>query len=473
MVFFTARYSGLSLSAPIVLDSKFLSERLCPVRLDLHSAGQFSTRFSKCAVVVAVLLSLAAPGNAGASAPDPEGTVGMALNHLMERVDAAMTAAGAANNPAGMEAGRDLALAISSTQNVYEEDLGKQLGGKVPGTLKATVDQLDGAVTELTTMTKDSVLEAATHAEQISNSLPYRPQEPRLAKFTPRFLVPSKEKYLVKVRFNGAFEMGAKPEFFPTLTIQTHAYKPVASSAGEVEYAVPITDLFPVGVTAKQLQFVSGSLKVPWQLATLMGKKHTKKEDNFKLFMPALPSGPGTIKFMAKSTRLEGGVPQRHTSQQYHQCSGRSCGNDDDVNHLWTENPDTNCTVVKGSSSLDATNSNGDWKKELLGDVGDVSYSVSTVHHGTASATVDFQITFMETCGHEVANDVGEDVALTWGDTKTIKAQAGSWRVSLSSFDGTHTEFTETNAANPLLKVTATADAVTLTTPDPSTLVWQ
>lgn len=430
-----------------------------------------SARLAKGLLVVGMMLPMAAWG----AKPDPESTVLVALNHLMDRVSSAMTAAGTAHSTAGLEAGRDLALAISATQNVYEEDMNKQLGGKIPGPLKATVDQLDNAVDELTTMTKDSLQDASTHAEQIANSLPYRPGEPRLAKFTPRFLVPAKEKYLVKVRFDGAFEMAAKPDYFPTLTIQTHAYKPVASSATEVEYAVPISDLFPPGATASTLQFVGGSIKVPWQASSLMGKKHTKKEDNFKIFMPALPSGPGMIKFMDKSTRLEAGKQQRHSSQQYHQCSGKSCGTDDDVNHLWSENPDTNCTVVKGTSSFDVTHSSGDWKKDFMGDVGDVSYSVSTLRHGASSGTVDFQISFMEECGHEVPNTVGEELTMGWGETKTIKLPAGSasWRVSLDAFDGTHAEFTQTDAANPLLKVAATPESVTLTTPDAATLTYQ
>ena len=37
------------------------------------------------------------------------------------------------------------------------------------------------------------------------------------------------------------------------------------------------------------------------------GKKHTKNEDSFQLYLLALPSGPGTIKFMATATKLVGG----------------------------------------------------------------------------------------------------------------------------------------------------------------------
>lgn len=447
------------------------------MRLDpdfVNSRGfRFALRCAKCVAGVVVVLSLSAPAHAYVD-KSPAGSVGAQLALLMDRVNTAMTAASAAGNTAAMECGRDLAIAISSTQNVYEDELSKPLDGKVAPALKASVDQLDGAITKMASLTKASVQEAAVAALQISNSLPYRPQEPRLAKVTPQFLVPSKDPYLVKMRFNGAFDLAAKPAFFPTLTIQTHAYKPVASAAGEIEFSVPIADVFPPGSDAKTLQFVSGNMKMPWEMTSLMGKKHTKKEDNFKLFLLALPSGPGTIKFMATATKLVGGEPKRYNSEPYQQCSGPSCGNPDDTNHLWSVPHDPNCSVVKGSSSFDVTNSSGDWGKELLSDTGDfVTYTVSTKQHGKASAMVDFKISFMESCSHEVPNDVGETVAMTWGDTHTIKAPAGTWSVSLDTFDGKHIDFTQSDDKNPLLKVAATKDAVTLTTPDPTTFVYQ
>ncbi len=144
-----------------------------------------------------------------------------------------------------MECGRDAAIAISSTQNVYQDEAEQaaRRQGLAPA-LKASVDELDGAITLMASLTKGSVQQAAVQALQISNSLPYLPSEPRLAKITPQFLVPSKG-YLVKLRFNGAFEAAAKPAFFPTLTIQTHSYKPIASAVGEIEFSVPIGDVFP------------------------------------------------------------------------------------------------------------------------------------------------------------------------------------------------------------------------------------
>ena len=407
-----------------------------------------------------------------ASKPDPNSTVLAALTALQVQVDTAMKAASTANNTAALEAGRDLTIAISSTQNVYTEEMTKALGGKIPPALKATVSTLGDAADELTAMNKDSIQQASTQAEQITNSLPYAPTEPRLAKYSPRFLVPASESYLVKMKVNGAFDAATKPEFFPTLLIGSHAYKPVASSAGEVEYDFPIADIFPTGATSTHPQFVTGTFKAPWLFASLMGKKHSKKEDDFKLYVLGLPTGPGTIKFFSKATKLELGTPQRHTSQIYHQCSGR-CG-PDDVNHLWTENAEPNCTVVAGSSTFDISHGEGDYKKEFLGDAGNVvSYSVSTTHHNAASASVDFGIDFMEACGKIVPNDVSEEMSLSWGQSKTIKAPAGSWKLTLDQFDGKHVEFTDTTT-NPLLKVTVDKEKgeVTISAPDSNAVVW-
>ncbi len=447
------------------------------MRLDPDFVNSFTLRCAKCVAGVVVVLSLSLPAGAYVD-KSPAGSVGAQLALLMDRVNTAMTAASAAGNTAAMECGRDLAIAISSTQNVYQDELNKPLDGKVAPALKASVDELDGAITLMASLTKGSVQQAAVQALQISNSLPYRPSEPRLAKITPQFLVPSKDPYLVKMRFNGAFEAAAKPAFFPTLTIQTHSYKPIASAVGEIEFSVPIGDVFPPGSDAKTLQFVTGSMKMPWETTTSIGglkvKKHTKKEDNFQLYLLALPSGPGTIKFMATATKLVGGEPKRYSSEPYQQCSGPTCGNPDDTNHLWSVPHDPNCSVVAGSSSFDVTNSSGDWSKQLLSDTGDfVTYSVSTTHHAKASASVDFKISFMESCSHEVPNDVGETVVMTWGDTHTIKAPAGTWSVSLDTFDGRHIDFTQSDDKNPLLKVLATKDSITLTTPDPTTFVYQ
>ena len=432
----------------------------------MHCVGRFSFYLS----VLILMVIGAVP--ARASKPDPNATVLAALTHLSEQVDTAMKTASAANNTAALEAGRDLMIAISSTQNVYTEEMAKALGGKIPPALKATVSSIGDAADELTAMTKDSIPQATTHAEQITNSLPYVPSEPRLAKFSPRFLVPASESYLVKMKFNGAFDAATKPEFFPTLLIGSHAYKPVASSASEVEYDFPIADVFAPGATSAHPQYATGTLKVPWLFASMMGKKHSKKEDDFKLYVLGLPTGPGTIKFFSKATKLELGTPQRHTSQTYHQCSGK-CG-PDDVNHLWSENAEPNCTVVTGSSTFDVTKGEGDYKKEFLGDVGNVvSYSVSTTHHGAASATVDFGIDFMEACGKVVPNDVSEEMTLTWGGSKTIKAAAGSWKLTLDQFDGKHVEFTDTTI-NPLLRVTVDKEKgeVTITAPEATAVVW-
>ncbi|HEY4355767.1 MAG TPA: hypothetical protein VGN16_08480 [Acidobacteriaceae bacterium] len=407
--------------------------------------------------------------------PAKPGTVGATLNDLMAQVNAAAVKAAAAGNSAGMEASRDLAVAISSTQNVYEDELGRQTDGKVTAALKSAIDQLVDAILQLNTMTSVSLQVASTDAEQVTNSLPYRQGEPKIVRMTPRFLVPSsKDSYVVKVHFTGKFDMGTKPDYFASLLIHDHTYKPVASSATDVEFGVPITDLFPPRTRYGQMQVMTAMLKVPWQYNSLMGKKHTKKEDEFKILALALPSSPGTLKFMSKSTRMQQGAPQLHTGIQNYQCSGRTCGKPDDINHMWTEPPDPNCAVVPGSSTLEVSKSTGDFTKEFLGDAGEgVSYTVTTERKGTGTSSVNFTINFQETCAKEVPNTVGDTIDLTWGDTKTVKLPGGSqWKVSLDAFDGTHADFTKTDSSNPFVKVIAAPDAVTVTTPPPGTVVW-
>ena len=400
------------------------------------------------------------------------GTTGEVLTKFMQDVTAAVNTAAANRKPAAMEAGRDLALAISSTQNVYDEDLKKPVA-KGSNALKTTLDQLQAAIKQLKTMTPESVQVASTGAEQVSNSLPYREKEPKLNKFTPRFLVPSSDPYLVKMNFTGTFDFSTKPEFFPVLTVNGHTYKAVASTMVSAEFAVPITDILAPGTAGSALLAVPGTLKVPWQTSSMMGRKHSTRDDEFHLLLFGLPSGPGTVKFMSKSTRLAMGEPQRHTGQQFYQCSGRSCGKGDDINHVWTEPHGENCAIVPGSSTFDVSSSTGAYTKQFLGDGGDgVSYSVSTQRKGTGTSKVTFSISFMETCGKEVPNNVGDDVPLKWGETKTFNAAAGTWRVSMDAFDGTHGEFTQADSSNPLLKVAATPDAVTISAPSPASVVW-
>ena len=400
------------------------------------------------------------------------GTTAETLAKFTADVTAAVNAAAVARNPAAMEAGRDIAIAISSAGNVYEEDLKKPVA-KGSNALKTSMDQLQAAINQLKEMKPGSIQLAATGAEQVSNSLPYREKEPKLSKFTPRFLAPAKDSYLLKMNFTGAFAFSTKPEFFPSLTVKGHTYKAVASTAAGAEFAVPSADILTPVPGSKLLQIVTGTLTVPWQTSSMMGRKHSTKNDEFQLFLFGLPSSPGAVKFMSKSTRLEMGAPQRHQGQQFYQCSGRACGKGDDINHVWTEPHDPNCAIVPGSSTFDLSSSTGGFDKQFLGDGGDsVSYSVSTTRKGTGTSKVTFSISFMETCGKEVPNDVGEEIPLQWGESKTMQAPAGTWRVSLDAFDGTHSDATQTDDKNPLLKVAATPDSVTISAPSPESVVW-
>jgi hypothetical protein len=403
-------------------------------------------------------------------------TVGAALTADLAQVDAATTAAATYNAPA-IDAARDLAIAISNTQNAYADDLGHKPDGKLPGPLEAALTQLQAAIAGLATPTKASLLAATSSAQQIVTSLPFRPQQPHVTRIAPRFAVPAKEVYPVALHIYGSFELAAKPEYLPTLTLRDHTYKPISSTAAEIVFNVPIADLATLNTPDTHFHVVPATLTVPWQSTSLikkdlMTKKHSQKDDTYKLYLGILPAQIGTVTLHTRGTKTEAGAPQKFASDPFHQCGTHACGGDD-INHSWAAHPDPGCHVVKGTATFDTTAASGDWTKTFSGDEGDVvSYSVSTGHKGNKPGTVDFKIGFMEICPHEVADTTGQDIVLLWGDTRTLAIPPGAWSIAFDSFDGHHTDFTDASAANPLLKIATTPTSITLTTPDPATLLW-
>ena len=423
----------------------------------------------------ALLLALAAGPAAVAEANSP-GSVGAELHRIEEQVANAVQAASTSGNAAAMDTGRDVMLAIGAVQNVYEDDLGKATGdSKLPAPLRLSLQQLDGALLELKAGTRASLEQAATHAEQVSNSMPYKAGEPKLKKMTPRFLVPSKEPYVIRLRLTGAFgELAVKPEFYPTLVLGDRTYKPVVSAADSIEFGVPLADIFSLGMDRKQLAVVPGTLLLHWQTPKKIVGKYlkNKEEDHYRLLLPALPTSPGRIHFIGKQTVVQTGAQDRHASVQNRQCSGPKCG-PDDPNHLWSEKASPGCHLVPGTASFDVLSSSGTYTKDFLGEGDDsVTYGVTTMRKGTGGE-VSFTISFMQSCSKEVASDNGTDIALGWGETKTVRSPAGSWKVVLDTFDGRHVEWTGPDSPpDLLLKVTATPDAVTLTVPAAQTLVY-
>jgi hypothetical protein len=426
---------------------------------------------------LALALLLAAASHASTNAPKSDPTVGDTLTDLSAQVDKAITAAAAASNAAAMRTGSDLDLAIANAQNVYIDDLGKKADGKLPAALHDTLTQLQKAVSGLTPGTPAALQDATTLSEQIVNALPFRATEPRLVSVKPRFIVPAKDTYPVILHISGTFEFASKADFIPSLAVGVHTYKPTSSNAGEIVFTIPAADLFTTNSLTRKFQFVTGILHVPFEPGGISGKTHIlskkkgRKEALYTIYLESLPSSPGIIKFQTAATRTEMGKPQKATSDAYQQCSSRTCGFGNDFNHSWSAHPDAGCHVIKGSSSFDVIKGSGTWTKKFLTDDADmVVYSVSTTQKAVGGGEVAFHISFMENCPRDVP-DAPTLIDLIWGDTKTITATPG-WSIGLEGFDSKHYDLTETNLANPYLKVTPGPTGVTITTVDPATVVW-
>jgi hypothetical protein len=317
--------------------------------------------------------------------------------------------------------------------------------------------------------------DATAKAQQVVNSLPFRQHEPQVTKFVPRFVVPSANTYPVVVRVLGNFEYAAQQQFMPNLSASGHVYKPISSTTQELDFSVPVSDVFPADPTSHSYQSVVATLDVPWQSTSFWGLiKHAEK-DSYRLYLGSLPPVIGAIKFTVTTKHAKDGTPRMFTSGSFRQCSTGDCGNNDDLNHPHRITPDAGCNVVRGSSHFNTSHSEGDWSHTFTGDDGNVvSYSVSTVHHGAFgnSGAVNFTISFQEVCPHDVTDVNSQDIALVWGDSKVLSANAGTWLVAYDSFDGHHTEFADSESSNLFLKIDGSVNTVTLSTTNPASLIW-
>jgi len=405
--------------------------------------------------------------------------VGAALDKLMDQVNTAIISARNAGNSVAIEAGREVAIAISNAKNAYLDSLNKTFDDHINPTIRGTIDQLQTAANDLTAGTNTTLQDATAKAQQVVNSLPFRQHEPQLTKFAPRFVVPSKTPYPVAVRVSGNFEYAAQQKFTPSLNVAGKEFQPVSSTTQELIFSIPASTLFPADPQSPTFQFVTATLNVPWESTSFLGLiKHSEK-DSYRLYLGALPSVIGRIKFTVTTKHTDPGVPHVFTSSSYRQCSTRDCGNNDDLNHPYRVTPDAGCNVVRGTSHFNTSHTEGDWSQSFTGDDGNVvSFSVSTVHHGVSpfghneSGAVNFTISFTEVCPHDVTDTNSQDVSLIWGDSHVLPATAGTWLVSFDSFDGHHSEYADSEATNAFLKVAGTVNSVTLSTTDPATLIW-
>lgn len=400
--------------------------------------------------------------------------VGAALDKLMDQVNTAIISARNAGNSVAIEAGREVAISISNAKNAYLDSLNKTFDDHLNPTIRGTLDQLQTAANDVTTGTTTALADATAKAQQVVNSLPFRQHEPQLTKFTPRFVVPSRSTYPVMVRVFGNFEYAAQQKFTPNLNVSGHIYTPISSTTQELDFSVPVSDVFTADPNSHSYQSAVATLDVPWQSASLLGLIKHKEKDSYRLYLGSLPAVIGSIKFTVTTKHTEDGPPRTFTSGSFRQCSTGDCGNNDDLNHPYRITPDNGCNVVRGSARLNTSHTEGDWSQTFTGDDGNVvSYSVSTVHHrfGTSGA-VNFTISFQEVCPHDVTDVNAQSVALVWGDSKVLPANAGTWLVAYDSFDGHHTEFADSESSNPFLKVAGSVNSVTLSTTDPTSLIW-
>jgi hypothetical protein len=237
--------------------------------------------------------------------------------------------------------------------------------------------------------------------QQIANTLPFAGKEPQVTKVSPAYVVP-KDSALsndLEINFLGNFPTSSQKGYEPYLkaggqTFQAH------NTTQKLTFLVPQGALF--GNTAPQanrLQFTNVSLVLPWQADRFLGLLHARREDHFDILIGSLPASPGTITVHHTTT---GSAPdfKDFCSGNYHQCSTRECGNNDDKDHHWLTTPDTNWHVVRGSSHVKWGSIQGDASgPSFISDDADrVVYTATTIHHGAGSSgSMDFSICFRET----------------------------------------------------------------------------
>jgi hypothetical protein len=243
----------------------------------------------------------------------------------MDQVNTAIISARNAGNSVAIEAGREVAIAISNAQNAYADSLNKTFDEHLNPTIRGTLDQLQTAANDLTVNTNATLQDATAKAQQVVNSLPFRQHEPQLTKFSPRFIVPAKIQYPAIVRVAGNFEFAAQAAFAPVLNVSGKTYSPVSSTTQELMFSIPISDIFQPNA-ATQFQFTTATLSVPWQQSEYLGLWKTAQKDSYRLYLGALPSQIGTVALTTTVKTTVMGPPQLFVSTSYRNCSTSDCG---------------------------------------------------------------------------------------------------------------------------------------------------
>jgi hypothetical protein len=424
-------------------------------------------RFALACLLMIALISPSTARPVTKQGPVTAVTVGFFLGKLMDQLQQAIEAARNAGLSLEIEAGREVNIALANAQNAYADSLNKTIDN-INQTMKGTLDQLQSMVNDVTNNTFGSLDAITARAQQIVNSLPFRPHEPQLTRTGPRFVVPSQQTYPVTLRFQGNFEFAAKKNYTPSFQVNGHTYVPSSNTTQELQFIVPVSELFAAPPDTGKYSYVMGTLIVPWR--RLLVKR---EEDHYRLILGALPARIGKIRLIHTTSHVD--HPTKHfESSQFYQSSGSDGANDDHKDVPYDVIPDTGWHVVRNTSSFNDKGSEGDWGRTFVSDGGDhVTYRVTTIHHSIGTAgRVHFTISFNETQDVTVSDQNSEDVTLNWGDSRSFSYPAGTWKVVFDAFDGTHAEFSGADLSNPFLKLRDQAGSLVISTADPKTLVW-
>lgn len=404
-------------------------------------------------------------------------TLAFTLNHLMDQVQQAIEAARNAGLTIELEAGREAAIAIQNAQNAYASDLNLTMD-RVDNTTRRTVDQLNTLVTDVSRNAFSNLNDVAGRVQQIVNSLPFRDHQPQLTRVSPRFVVPAINTYPAVIHLNGNFEAASEPGYAPKLQIGDKAYDTSYSSTQELQFAVPVSELFS-GALDSKFNFTTVTATVPWKACSVkfIWCWSTKKEMNtYKLFLGALPASPGKLTLQWQSTHSQRNTKQIHTNEIY-QTSASDGANHDHKDVPYQLRPEPGWHILQGSSRLDESpgSTEGDRSETFISDAGDVvEYHVTTIHHGIGTAgRVHFTIYATEYQDVSVADPINTtDYSLKWGDSKAINQNGGTWTMLFDAFDGSHSEFTGADQNNRFVQIRNSGGSYTVGTADPATLLW-
>jgi hypothetical protein len=418
-----------------------------------------NTKFASLkAITVISFILYALSCQRGAAQIDPASglTVGALLNQMMDQVQQAISDARNAGSSLEMQMGQEANLAIANAQNTYATSLNMTFKD-VDKTMQTSLDQIQSLANGVTDKTYKKLDDVTASVQQIVNALPFRAHEPQLTKVSPEFVVPAEQTYLVPLQFKGNFEFSAEKNFEPVLIINGHRYSCSENTVQNLKFMVPVSDIFPIdasALSANKFSYVTSDLTIPWKESKIFGLINHVHSNIYHVIIGALPASPGEITLIHTVSRVVP-VTKQYQGPNHHQCSDSNCGNNDDINHDWEDDPDSNWHVVQHTAQAHAGGHGVYSGPDLVSDSGDkVIYRATTIHKKWGSSGVlDFSVTFTETQDSTVNDTITEPVKLNWGDSQVINYPIGSWTLIFNGFDGSHSEFKGADNSNRYLTI--------------------